>query len=343
MTENLVYDTYQPTLNELRYTFGGHEPVRGLKPGEVLTLYTEDCFGAAVHGIDDLPSKVCEMPYLNGVTGPFFVAGAEPGDTLAVHFLDIEPARDWGVSATFPHFGALTSTHTTATLQAPLEERVWRYDIDTAARIVRFQARNSDFSIDLPLAPMQGTVGVAPAGGQALSTITSDVHGGNLDTPEIRAGVTLYLPVAVHGALLALGDGHARQGRGEVSGVAVETAMRTTITVDVLKGVTTSTPRIETDDMLMSIGCARPLEDAARTAGADMVAWIAELTGLDTLDAYQLIAQAGDTTVGNVVDPAYTMLAGMPKRLLGGTVIQQGVHDRLRSTPWPPAPGGGAS
>ena len=190
---------------------------------------------------------------------------------------------------------------------------------------------------------MHGTVGVAPAGFQALSTITCDVHGGNLDTPELRSGVTLYLPVFVHGALLALGDGHALQGPGEASGVAVETAMRTTITVDVLKGVTTATPRLETDDMLMSIGCARPLEDAFRIGHADMVGWISDLTGLDTLDAYQLVAQAGSPKVGNVCDPNYTMLAGFPKHLLAGATIQHGVHDRLRSTPWPPDAGTGAS
>jgi amidase len=327
--------TYTPQADELGYTFGGREPVGQLRPGDVLVVDTEDCFGGTVQTVHDLPSRVCRMPYLNPVSGPFFIEGAEPGDTLAVHFLDIVPARDWGVSSTFPHFGALTSTHTTATLQPPLAERVWRYDIDTAAGIVRYHARNSDYTVDLPLQPMHGTVGVAPAGFQALTTLTCDVHGGNLDTPQLRAGTTLYLPVFVPGALLALGDGHARQGHGEASGVAVETAMHTTLTVDVVKGIPTPTPRLETDEALLSIGCARPLEDAYRVSQHDLVGWVGELTGLDVLDAYQLVAQAGTAPVGNVCDPNYTMLARIAKHHLRGVVAYDGVHDRLRSLPGP--------
>jgi amidase len=335
-----MHDIYVPKSAELGYTFGGREPVRDLRPGEVRTVYTEDCFGGAVKTVDDLPTRVCQLPYLNPVTGPFYIDGAEPGDTLAVHFLDLTPARDWGVSSTFPHFGALTSTHTTATLQPPLDERVWMYPIDLAAGTVTFRARESDHMVDLPLESMHGTVGVAPAGWQAISTITCDVHGGNLDTPELRADTTLYLPVFVHGAMLALGDGHARQGQGEVSGVAVETAMHTTITVEVIKGVFTPTPRLETSDALLSIGCARPLEDAFRISQYDLVHWVSELTGLATLDAYQLVAQAGSAPVGNVCDPNYTMLARMPKAFLRGTAAYGGAHERLRATPRPTSEAG---
>ncbi len=155
---------YHPAADELGYTFGGRAPVRKIRPGDVLRVSTQDCFGGVVRGVDDLPSRVCQFPYLNPVSGPFHVEGAEPGDTLAVHFVSITPARDWAVSATFPHFGALTSTHTTATLQPPLEERVWLYDVDVPARIVRWHARRSDHTIELPLDPMHGTVGVAPGG-----------------------------------------------------------------------------------------------------------------------------------------------------------------------------------
>ena len=161
MTETI---NHMPTKDDLAYTFGGRLPVAHLRSGDVLTTYTEDCFGGAVSTVNDLPSKVCEMPYLNPVTGPFFVEEAEPGDTLAVHFVAITPARDWAVSSTFRHFGALTGTHTTASLQPPLEERVWMYDIDPEAGIVRYRARNSDYTVDLPLDPMLGTVGVAEIG-----------------------------------------------------------------------------------------------------------------------------------------------------------------------------------
>ncbi|MGA8114678.1 MAG: acetamidase/formamidase family protein [Actinocatenispora sp.] len=322
---------YRPVPEELAYTFGGREPVRRIRPGDLVSMYTEDCFGGVVRSVTDLPSQVCNFPYLNPVTGPFYVEGAEPGDTLALHFVDIAPARDWAVTTTLPHFGALTGTHTTATLQAPLEERVWRYEVDAAAGTVRYRASRSDYTVELPLDPMHGTVGVAPAAGEARLTITPDAHGGNMDTPELRAGVTVYLGVNVPGALFAIGDGHCRQGEGEVTGAAVEAAMNTVVAVDLVKGVGTPWPRLESDEHLMSTGSARPLEDAFRISQHDLVTWAADLTGLDTLDAYQLVAQAGQAPVGNVVDSNYTMVAKVAKRYLGTPTAYEGVHARLRA------------
>ena len=323
--------TYRPSPDELAYTFGGRAPVASVMPGDTLWTWTQDCFGGQVQTVDDLPSRVCEFPYLNPVTGPFYVEGAEPGDTLALHFASIRPTRDWAVSSTFPHFGALTSTHTTATLQPPLEEKVWMYEVDPEAGVVRWRARASHHTVDLPLDPMHGTVGVAPAGLEVRSTLTSDRHGGNLDTPELRAGVTLYLGVNLPGALFSLGDGHARQGEGETCGVAVETAMDTVLIVDLIKRVSTPWPRIESDTHLMSVGCARPLEDAYRTAWHDLTTWVAHLTGLDTLDAYQLLSQVGQSPAGNVVDLAYTMVAKVAKNYLPALSAYDGTHDRLRT------------
>jgi amidase len=324
--------TYRPAPDELSYTFGGREARRRVKPGTVVELYTEDCFGGRVRDVGDLPSVVCEFPYLNPVTGPIAVEGAEPGDTLAVHFVEIVPARDWAVSSTFPHFGALTGTHTTATLHPPLDELVWRYDVDLDAGTVRYHARRSDLSVEMPLDPMHGTAGVAPAAFESRMTIVPDVHGGNLDTPELRAGVTAYFGVNVPGALFALGDGHCRQGDGEVCGTGVEAAMNTVVILDVIKGVTTPTPRFETDAALMSAGSARPLEDAYRISQHDLVTWTADLIGLDLLDAYQLVSQAGEAPVGNVCDPNYTMLAKVGKRYLVPAQAYEGMHDRLRTT-----------
>lgn len=322
---------YRPGPGELAHTFGARLPVAHVRCGDVLEVFTQDCFGGLVRGPADLPSRVCRMPYLNPVSGPFFVEDAEPGDTLAVHIAAITPATDWGVSTTFPHFGALTSTARTATLQPPLPERVWVYGIDQQARTVRFQATSSDHTVDLPLDPMIGTIGVAPAGFEARSTLVPDSHGGNLDTPQLRAGVTLFLGVNVHGAMLALGDGHARQGEGEACGAAVEIATVTTLLVEVVKGVTTPWPRLETDTSLMSVGCARPLEDAYRIAHHDLVGWTSTLTGLDTLDAYQLVSQAGRAPIGNVCDPNYTILAAIDKALLPTPAdAYQDAHRRLR-------------
>ncbi|MFE2727589.1 acetamidase/formamidase family protein [Kitasatospora sp. NPDC059327] len=321
-----------PTPDDYAYTFGGRPPLVTVRPGSIIELTTEDCFGGAVRGVADLPSEVCVFPYLNPVTGPVAIAGAEPGDTLAVHFVEITPARDWGISSTFPHFGALTATHTTAMLHAPLEERVWRYDIDVAAGTCRFRAREGDFSVELPLDPMHGTVGVAPAAGETLMSITPGAHGGNLDTPEMRAGTTAYFGVSAPGALLGIGDGHARQGEGEVCGTAVETAMRTTVVVDLIKGGAPAWPRLESDRFLISTGSARPLEDAFRISQHDLVTWTGDLLGLDRLDAYQLVSQAGLAPAANVCDTNYTMVAKLPKELLGRVRAYDGLHDRLRAT-----------
>lgn len=323
--------SYRPSPEEFGYTFGGRAPVGKVRPGTIVELFTEDCFGGRVRTVDDLPSQVCEFPYLNPVTGPFHVTGAEPGDTLALHFISITPARDWAVSTTFPHFGALTGTHTTAMLQPPLEERVWRYDLDTAKGVAVYHARNSDYSVELPLDPMHGTVGVAPAANEARMTITPDAHGGNMDTPELRAGVTVYLGVNVAGGLFSIGDGHGRQGHGEVCGTAVEAAMNTVVAVELIKGVATPWPRMEDDLHLMSTGSARPLEDAYRISQHDLVTWTSALTGLDTLDAYQLVSQGGQAPVGNVCDTNYTMVAKLPKSYLGTPAPYESAHSRLRT------------
>jgi amidase len=197
--------------------------------------------------------------------------------------------------------------------------------------VVRYHARRSDLVVELPLDPMHGTVGVAPGAFEARVTLVPDVHGGNMDTPELRAGVTVYFGVNVAGGLFAIGDGHARQGHGEVTGVAVEAAMRTTVVVDVIKATATPWPRLESDGAIMSTGSARPLEDAYRISQHDLVTWTAALTGLDELDAYQLIGQAGEVAVANVCDPNYTMVAKVAKSVLG-VAPYGGVHARLRAT-----------
>ena len=323
--------TLRPDREDWAFAFGGRAPLLTVAPGTIIELTTEDCFGGAVRGVGDLPSAVCTFPYLNPVTGPIAVEGAEPGDTVAVHFVEIAPARDWGVSSTFPHFGALTTTHSTAMLHPALEERVWLYEIDRAAGTCRFAARNSDLVVDLPLDPMHGTVGVAPPAGEVLMSITPAAHGGNMDTPEMRAGVTAYFPVNVEGGLVSIGDGHARQGEGEVCGTAVETAMNTVVVVDLVKGHAPASPRVESDDHLMTTGSSRPLEDAFRMSQHDLVGWTGSLLGLDDLDALQLVSQACLAPVANVVDTNYTMLAKLPKAVLGGVAAYDGLHSRLRA------------
>jgi acetamidase/formamidase len=312
------------------YTFGGAAPVATLRPGQVLSTWTRDCFGGRVRSTSDMASEVTDPRYLNPQTGPFWIEGAEPGDTVAIHFLSIEPRFDWGVSTTVPFFGSLTATPSTAMLHGPLPERTWFYTIDPDARVVRYAALDSAYEVDLPLDPMHGTVGVAPPLGEVRSSLTPGSWGGNMDTPEMRAGTTSYFGVNVAGALLSLGDGHARQGEGETCGVAVECAMDTVAVVDLIKGVPTPWPRLEDDRYLMTTGSARPLEDAFRIAHTELVHWTAELTGLSTIDAYQLVSQTALTPVANVVDTNYTMVAKMPKSVLRGAIAYGGTHERLR-------------
>src|SRR5881409_80302 len=328
MTDQNVI-SYRPERADYVWTFGGADPVMSVRPGDVLELWTDDCFTGLIRDVDDLISQKIRFPFLNPQTGPFHVEGAEPGDTLVLHFVSIEPARDWGVSTTVPLFGALTSTLATVTLQDPLEEVVWLYEVDRERRTVLYQARRGDHSVELPLEPMHGTVGVAPANLEVRLALVPGPHGGNMDTPEMRAGTTCYLGVNVEGALFSLGDGHFRQGEGETCGVAVEGAMNTVLIVDLIKGRQTPWPRLENDDYIMSTGSARPLEDAFRIAHGDLVSWLVEEFGLDKLDAYQLLTQISESPVANVCDPNYTFVAKAPKRYLPASEVYRSVRRRL--------------
>jgi acetamidase/formamidase len=322
--------SYRPEREDYVWTFGGADPVMKVSPGDVLELWTDDCFTGLVRTIDDVASERIVFPFLNPQTGPFYVEGAEPGDTLALHFVSIEPSRDWGVSTTFPLFGALTSTLATVTLQDPLPEIVWIYEVDASRRTVRYQARRGDYSVELPLEPMHGTVGVAPANLEVRSALVPGPHGGNMDSPEIRAGTTCYFGVNVEGALFSLGDGHYRQGEGETCGVAVEGAMDTVVIVDLIKHRRTPWPRLEDDTYIMSTGSARPLEDAFRIAHGDLVMWLVEECDLDRFDAYQLVTQISESPVANVCDPNYTFVAKAPKRFLPAGDVYRATHSRLR-------------
>jgi acetamidase/formamidase len=327
MTEVL---SFTPEPDQYAWTFGGAPPLARIRPGTILEVFTEDCFAGRVRSTRDLVSEVCEFPFLNPQTGPFYIEGAVPGDTVAVHFVSIEPARDWAASTTVPLFGALTSTHTTATLQLPLAELVWIWELDRQRGTCAFTARHTDVHVELPMDPMHGTVGVAPANLEVRSALVPDAHGGNLDTPEMRAGVTCYLGVNVDGAMLSLGDGHARQGEGETCGVAVETAMNSVVIVDLIKDRATPWPRLESDTYLMSAGSARPLEDAFRIAQLDLLQWVAVATGMSQMDTYQLLSQTVESPLANVCDTNYTSVAKVRKAWLP-TRADDGVHQRLRA------------
>jgi acetamidase/formamidase len=331
VTSPFTIHKFTPTEDQYAWTFGGYDPVMRVKPGDLLDLYTEDCFAGQIRSTSDLPSTSIEYPFINPQTGPFYVEGAEPGDTLAVHFIDVQPARDWAVSTTVPLFGALTGTKYTATLQPPLPEKTWVYQVDNATREVIFEALDSDHLVRLPLEPFHGTIGVAPAAYERRNVLVPEAFGGNMDTPEARAGATIYLGVNVPGALVSPGAGHYTMGEGEACGVAVEGAMNTLLTVEVIKGVYCEWPRIESDEAIMVAGSYRPLEDAFRIAHTQLVQWVSSATGMSIMDSYQLVSQGSSSPIANVCDANYTIVAKMPKRYLPSSIPwMNGVHDRMR-------------
>ena len=307
---------YTPKHDELKYTFGGVAPTHRIKPGTRIVSWTEDCYDGAVTKPGQLPSKMQLPGHDNPQTGPFYVEGAEPGDTLMIRIEKLEPARDFGLSSSFPGFGALNGTDRTAMLNPELPETVWFYDVDRGKGVVRTRSQDGKLSWEVPLAPFLGCLGVAPGNGEARSTIVPDSFGGNMDCPEVRAGNTVFLGVRVPGALVSFGDGHFAMGDGEIMGAAVEGAMNVELTVDLIKHRDTPWPRIENAEWLMSVGAGRPLEDAARVAFKDMVQWVREKTGLAEMDAYQFVSQNARAPIIQIVDPNYTVLVKISKSRL---------------------------
>jgi amidase len=207
-----------------------------------------------------------------------------------------------------PHFGALTGTSLTATLNPPLPELTRKIHVDE--KHVRWSAR-----VTLPYNPHIGTLSTSPEI-DSINSLTPDAHGGNMDLPDMGPGSITYLPVRTSGARLFIGDAHACQGDGEVCGTAVEYPSRTTIRVDVIKGWAIEWPRLEREDFIMAIGSARPLEDAARIAYRELVLWMEAEYGFDRWDAYMMLSQCGRVRLGNFVDPKYTVGAGILKKYL---------------------------
>ena len=303
---------YIPKHEELKYTFGGNAPVMHLKPGTILETWTEDCFDGAVKSPTDLPSKVAPVGHDNPQTGPFFIEGAEPGDTLAVHILHLEPANDHAISSSYPNFGTLTGSDYTATLNEPLPEKVWWYTVNKEKGTA--STKLGDRTLEIPMHPFLGCIATAPQRGEVRWTVTPEAYGGNMDAFQIKDGATVYLPVNVKGALLEFGDGHLAQGEGEIIGTALEAALNVKIQVDLIKGKSINWPRIENDEYLMATGSYRPLEDAFRIAYKELVMWLVNDYGYDMMDAYQLCSQVGEVDVVQVVDPNYTVVAKIPKK-----------------------------
>lgn len=309
----------------------GSAPARvEIAPGEVIDVETEDAFSGRLDSADGRPREVAPFPQVNPLTGPIAITGAEPGKILAVHLLDVQPVRDWGISTVSPDFGALSGTAAAPNIQLPVAERVWRWTVDRETGTVSTPTPAGP-DLRVPLRPFLGTVGVSPAHGEVRNSVVPGAFGGNLDLPVLGARATLYLQVNVPGAQLHLGDGHLAQGDGEFAGTAVEAAMRTRLTTDLLADDGLGgTPRIETDSQFIAVGYGRPLEDAARVAVHALSRWVAAVSGLPIADAYQLVSQACESRIGNLVNPAYTVTVGIAKTLVPGYRPGSTAHDRLR-------------
>ena len=284
------------------------KPIMTLEPGDTLVVDTEDAFSGKITSETDKPTEKLKHPFLNPQSGPFAVAGAEPGDCLAVSIEAVETRGEYGTTALIPEFGGLVGTTTTALLNPPLPEKVKRMRIDAAG--VHFSDK-----IVLPYEPFIGTIGVSPEL-EAISSVVPDYYGGNMDLPDVCPGSIIYLPVKIPTAYLFVGDCHAAQGDGELTGVAVEQRATVRLKVDLIKGWTFAWPRLETKDFIMTIGSARPMEDAARIAYRELTRWMAAEYGFDEIDAYMLLSQAGRIRLGNMVDPKYTLGASILKKYL---------------------------
>jgi acetamidase/formamidase len=289
-------------------TLGSHAPVLTIQPGDTVITTCVDA-----RGLDEYDQPI--TPRGNPMTGPFFIEGAEPGDTLVVKLEKLRPNRRRGWSGVLLAPNVVEPTDAGRLAQAG-GYFVWDWEVDAQAGTARLDHPASPLhGFELRLEPMLGCFGVAPEGGQAISTATSGPHGGNMDYRGFREGVTVYFPVFVPGALFFLGDGHALQGDGEICGTGIEVSLDVQFSVDLIRGQKIEWPRGENDEYIFTVGNARPLDQCVQHASSEMLRWL-EQRGLGTAQASLLMGQCVRYDLGNIFDPAYTMVCKMPKKLL---------------------------
>ena len=307
-----TYAITEESQGKYHYVYGPYvKPVLTVDPGAVISAETHDAFEGKIKYETDKPSEILNFPYLNPQNGPVYVNGAEKGDVLAVYIKSIVPRgpQPVGTTCLITEFGGLVATGDTALLNQPLPEKVKKLEVTVEGGV-----KWSD-KITLPNEPLIGTIGVSPEI-EAISSLQPDYYGGNMDLPDVGVGAVIYLPVNTPGGLLYLGDCHACQGDGELCGVALEHPTVTTVQVDLIKNWKFKWPRLETDKFIMTIGSARPMEDASRIAYRELIRWMAADYGFDETEAYMLLTQCGRVRLGNMVDPKYTLGASILKTYL---------------------------
>ena len=305
-TSVLAQDTLRFTPTIGYPTFAVREPVQTIRPGTVLISetnkgpYYEEGGGA-------FPGEV----------GPFYIEGATTNDILVVEVIRVRPNHHLAAAQLYEDFGGLASDSRLRLLNDPIPARRYEWHLDLEKMTGTTQLPDSEMGeITIELRPMLGRLAVAPGGGEVFGGLWPGNFGGNMDAPEIREGTTVYLPIFNDGAYFYFGDGHARQGEGEVSGTGLETSMDVILRIDLIKGKTIDWPRLEDDEFIMVAGSARPLIDAFRLAHVELVEWLVEDYGFGKWDAYLLVGQLAESTVANIVDPIYTVVAKFPKEYL---------------------------
>jgi amidase len=299
-------DTVRFTPKVAQPTFAVREPVLRVKPGTVLVSKTN--FG---------PYYTEKGGAFPGEVGPIFVEGATTQDMLKVDIIKVRPNHYLAASQVYSDFGGLASDDRVRMLNEPITPRRYLWRLDTVRMVgVTDMPKSRVRRMEIDLKPMLGRVAVAPRGEEAFAGLWPGDFGGNMDASDVREGTTVYLPIFHDGAYFYFGDGHARQGDGEVAGTGLETSMDVVLKIDVVKGRQIDWPRFEDADYIMVAGSGRPLIDAFRLAHVEMIEWLETDYGFDRTDAYTLLGQVGESRVANIVDPAYTVVAKIAKRYL---------------------------
>jgi acetamidase/formamidase len=301
--------THRFTPKEFHRTYSSaHSPVLRVFPGDTVQTSSIDAAGTDEKSVRRV---------LGGdpLTGPFYVEGALRGDTLVVRFNRIRPNRDWAWSGQSLIGNALMPDYLVSMKRDTEFNSRWKIDRDKG--VVYLDSPTVALRrFTVPLQPMIGSVGVAPQGDNAIQTIDSGEFGGNMDYNQLREGTTLYLPVFHEGALLLLGDGHAAQGDGELTGDALETSMDIEFGVDVIRNQALRTPRAENAEYLMSIGIAGSLDQALRVATTDMARWLESAYKLTSNESAMILGSAVKYDVADLVATQVSIVAKVPKAVL---------------------------
>jgi amidase len=251
----------------------------------------------------------------NPLTGPFFIEGALPGDTLVVKLNRVRTNRDWAGSGQGIVGNALGPGYLMNLKRAQNFNSRWKLDKEKGIAYLE-QPTDPLKNFTVPLQPMLGCVGVAPPGGNVIRTSDSGVFGGNMDYNQIREGTTVYLPVFYDGALLFMGDGHAAQGDGELTGDALETSMEFEFTVDVISGNSIGTPRAENAEYIMAIGIGGSLDQALQRATTEMARWLEVDYKLNSTESAMIMGFAVKYDVADLVGTQVSIVAKIPKTVL---------------------------